>query len=353
MRLLKRSPDGEIGLTKDLIDDIPAYAILSHTWGAEDDEVTIEDIENGQVEGKAGWTKIQFCGKQAEKDGLQYFWIDTCSINRANHAELSEAITSMFRWYRNAAKCYVYLSNMSATTVRDDDQCQHTWEAAFRKSRWFTRGWTLQELLAPSSVEFFSHEGVRLGNKKSLERLIHEITTIPVSALRGEPLSHFSVDERLRWTTGRNTKKPEDQAYCLLGIFNVFMPLIYGEGDNAFIRLEEEIEKRSRSQLDLDKMQHSIPANFEKPGDIQLVTSDSLRPESASRIRAWLSPANPRMHHERTSKARAEGSGTWFLERKAFRQWASSAGGGFLWLRGISSYSTFNVGFLPQAKCVQ
>src|SRR5262249_11387229 len=157
------------------------------------------------------------------RDGLQYFWVDTCCINKADLAELSVAITSMFRWYRDAQKCYVYLSDV---LVHNDDhaQTQRMWEQEFRKSRWFTRGWTLQELIAPESVEFFSQERKHLGDKTTLEQQIHEVTQIPTAALRGAPLSDFGVDERMRWTANRNTKRKEDKAYCLMGIFNVFIP---------------------------------------------------------------------------------------------------------------------------------
>ena len=119
---------------------------------------------------------------------------------------------------------------------------QHIWEAEFRSSRWFTRGWTLQELLAPTSVEFFSVQGNRLGDKRSLESQIHEITKIPIQALRGDPLHHFSIEERMEWTKGRITTRKEDRAYCLQGIFGVFLSPIYGEGDHAFMRLEQAIE---------------------------------------------------------------------------------------------------------------
>ncbi|KIX02910.1 uncharacterized protein Z518_08853 [Rhinocladiella mackenziei CBS 650.93] len=224
--------------------------ILSHTWGADEDEVTFNDLYSGSGKNKAGYTKIQFCGQQARKNGLQYFWVDTCCINKANLTELAEAITSMFRWYRDAAKCYVYLSDVS---VYNNDHShppqQWPWESAFRKSRWFTRGWTLQELLAPKSVEFFSREGERLGDRNLLEQVIHEITDIPISALRGTPMSHFSDDEKIRWAAKRHTKKIEDKAYCLLGIFGVFMSLRYGEGDNAFSRLEKKINRSARYEL--------------------------------------------------------------------------------------------------------
>ena len=244
MRLLHFDTHGEVRLTKDLTDQIPPYAILSHTWGPDEDEITFEELNNGVDKSKGGYRKLQFCGAQAEKDQLKYFWVDTCCINKANHTELSEAIASMFRWYRDADKCYVYLSDVPAghhVTIPNDKG----WEAAFRQSRWFTRGWTLQELLAPSAVEFFSRKEEFLGSKKTLEGLIHEITQIPTLALRITSLSTFPVDERLRWAEKRNTKKPEDKAYCLLGIFNVHLPLIYGERDHAFTRLKAEIAKHS------------------------------------------------------------------------------------------------------------
>ena len=183
MRLLKLEANGRFSLT-DNLDDVPCYAILSHTWGADAEEVTFKDLEEGTGERKAGYTKIRFCGKQADNDGLKYFWVDTCCINKPNHTELSEAITSMFRWYREAAKCYVYLSDVSIGDCDQNSQLsQFSWESAFRISRWFTRGWTLQELLAPASVEFFSQEGKRLGDKISLGQQIHEIMGISLQAL--------------------------------------------------------------------------------------------------------------------------------------------------------------------------
>ena len=230
MRLLELKTNGEFSLTKYLINNIPPYAILSHTWGDDDEEVTFKDLVEGTGKSKAGYRKIQFCGEQAASDGLQYFWVDTCCIDKSNSAELSEAINSMFRWYRDAAKCYVYLSDVSINDYDQNDQFSQSWESAFRESRWFTRGWTLQELIAPASVEFFSREGKRLGDKKSLERQIHEITGIAVQALQGSPLSDFSVAERMSWAEKRETKRKEDKAYSLLGIFDIHMPLIYGEG---------------------------------------------------------------------------------------------------------------------------
>jgi hypothetical protein len=146
MRLLLRSDTGEFSLTKDLVGDdtIPPYAILSHTWGADVEEITFEDITNGTGKDKPGYEKIQFCGEQARIDGLQYFWIDTCCINKANYAELSQAVNSMFHWYSNATRCYVYLSDLSSPPSDTNDEFNlRLWESDFRISKWFTRGWTL------------------------------------------------------------------------------------------------------------------------------------------------------------------------------------------------------------------
>jgi Heterokaryon incompatibility protein (HET) len=242
MRLLQIDENGEFSLTDDLIDSIPRYAILSHTWGEDHQEVSFKDLTIGPRRTISGYKKLRFCAEQAARDGLQHFWVDTCCIDKSNAVELQEAITSMFAWYQNAAKCYVYLSDVSATNRRSSDQpSEPVWDLAFRVCKWFTRGWTLQELLAPVEVEFFSLEGKKLGDKKSLEKQIHDITGIPVPALRGSPLSEFSVEERMSWAKTRQTKREEDKAYSLLGIFGVYMPLIYGEGANAFRRLQKEI----------------------------------------------------------------------------------------------------------------
>ena len=249
MRLLELNHDGRFSLLSFPKDKIPLYAILSHTWGrGEDDEVTFVDLINGTGHNKTGFQKLQFCAKQAKADNLHYFWVDTCCIDKSNNNELTTAINSMFRWYQNAARCYVYLSDVSVHT--QDGQSRHIeWESAFRNSRWFTRGWTLQELLAPKIVEFYSRDHVRLGDKKLLEQQIYEITGIALEALRGCSLSRFSIKERLLWGEKRQTTEEEDKAYCLLGIFNVYMPLIYGEGEkNSFLRLQEEIDKLSKGK---------------------------------------------------------------------------------------------------------
>jgi hypothetical protein len=125
---------------------------------------------NNSGQDKTGRDKIKFCAEQAAHDGLRYFWVDSCCIKKSSDPELSEAIDSMFRWYRRAAKYYVYLSNVSTRKRKEMDHLsQKPWEPAFRESRWFTRGWTLQEVLTPASVKFFSKEHKRLGDKQSLQ----------------------------------------------------------------------------------------------------------------------------------------------------------------------------------------
>jgi hypothetical protein len=251
MHLLKRTDDGEFSLIEFFGDNIPRYAILSHTWGTDNEEVTFKDLVEGAGKSKAGYRKIRFCGKQAANDGIPFFWVDTCCIDKSNFTELSEAINSMFRWYHNAAKCYVYLSDVSAdSSIENEPFSQRTWKPAFQHSRWFTRGWTLQELVAPTSVEFFSVECEPLGDRNSLVQEIHEITGITIEALQGSPLSRFRVDERMSWVARRQTKREEDAAYSLLGIFNLYMPLIYGEGrENALIRLHKGIKESLEDEL--------------------------------------------------------------------------------------------------------
>ena len=205
--------------------------------------------------------KIQFCADKAAADALRYFWIDTCCIDKKNSAEISKAINSMFRWYEKAARCYVYLTDVSAHDGQETPQRGLLpWEATFRKSRWFTRGWTLQELLAPTMVDFFSFEGERLGSKLTLEDIIHDTTGIPRAALRGDPLDGFSRDERMSWAFHRHTKEEEDHAYSLLGIFDVSMPLVYGEGRR---RLTDDSRKRLKKSTEVGALDPSTDRPME------------------------------------------------------------------------------------------
>ncbi|WPJ63720.1 hypothetical protein SMAC4_13665 [Sordaria macrospora] len=197
-------------------------------------------MKDGTGMDKAGYNKIRFCGNQAWRDGLKFFWVDTCCIDKSDSVEVQHALNSMFHWYRSAVKCYVYLADVSTHQHGDG----LGWQPAFRKSRWFSRGWTLQELIAPTIVEFFSKEGERLGDKKSLEQEIHSITGIPRKAFQGVPLSDFSVAERMRWIEKRDTTREEDKVYSLFGIFDMHIPIIYGEGrQKALKRLQDKVHE--------------------------------------------------------------------------------------------------------------
>lgn len=217
---------------------IPPYAILSHTWGEGDEEVKLQDLGAPGVERKAGYAKIKGCCRQAQKDGLAYAWVDTCCIDKTSSAELSEAINSMFRWYANAKVCYTYLVDVPSSSDPND-------LVSFRSSRWFTRGWTLQELIAPGNVVFYTREWKKLGTKGELTVTISAVTGIHEDILLGRNLTEVSIANRMSWASRRVTTRPEDMAYCLLGIFGINMPLLYGEDQKAFIRLQEEIIKVS------------------------------------------------------------------------------------------------------------
>jgi hypothetical protein len=257
MRLLQRSPKGIYRLQTFHGTNIPPYAILSHTWGSDNDEVSFKDLENATAYKRPGYKKLQFCAQQANKDGLLYFWIDTCCINKSSDQELSEAINSMFRWYQTAAKCYVYLSDISDISDM----------SIVTQSRWFTRGWTLQELLAPRNVQFYDRNGMRLGNKEEIGAWIQWATGIPLTALNGCSLDNFSVEERLSWAKYRTTTRVEDGAYSLLGVFDVSMPLIYGEGrDRAYNRLFREIESSGRTRSVDPRYAGYLPS--EEPRDL-------------------------------------------------------------------------------------
>lgn len=260
MHLLECLGDGTYRLKKNLYGDrIPPYAILSHTWGEDEIEVSYKNFEDGTGESKRGYSKIRFCGERAQRDGLKYFWIDTCCIDKGNSTELQEAINSMFQWYAKSTKCYALLSDVSVSSA-DEDGLRRAWKPIFQKSRWFSRGWTLQELIAPKIVQFFSAEGQLLGDRISLEGTIHDITGVSIHALRGRPMHEFSPEERMKWALSRTRTREEDAAYSLLGIFDIDMYLSYGEGKTrAMTRLRRKIDK---SLKDRDPDSTSNPPNF-------------------------------------------------------------------------------------------
>ena len=211
---------------------IPDYTILSHRW--EEEEVLFAEVGKSTARGKKGFGKLRDSCKQALKDGFHYVWIDTCCIDKSSSAELSEAINSMYSWYQKAQKCYVYLADFPAKVP------------ALIDSKWFKRGWTLQELIAPPNLIFYSSDWDELGTKLTLQDPLSKKTGIDVGILIGEKgLESASVAKRMSWACDRDTTRTEDEAYCLMGLFDVNMPMLYGEGKKAFIRLQEEIMKHS------------------------------------------------------------------------------------------------------------
>jgi hypothetical protein len=230
---------------------MPPYAILSHRW--EEDEVTYQDMQRGllHVQNKLGFAKIQKCCEQAVEDGLGYAWVDTCCIDKSSSAELTEAINSMYQWYLKSAVCYAYLSDVVESTAIEESSddmgsslsAKSSFDAEqFLASKWWTRGWTLQELIAPQTVSFFANNGhhrwVPLGERSSLLELIVNRTSIDRKVLEGSDIRNCSIANRMSWASERETTRVEDRAYSLLGILGVNMPLLYGEGERAFIRLQ-------------------------------------------------------------------------------------------------------------------
>lgn len=233
MRLLNtKSQDLEVFATNEEV----RYAILSHTWRTQ--EVTLADLQEKRT-GLEGWDKIHRSCEVAARLGFDYIWIDTCCIDKTSSAELSEAINSMFQWYEKAGACITYLDDVSSADDATKDGSQ------FSQCRWFSRGWTLQELIAPPQVHFYSREWELIGTRTSLQEAITKVSLIPAVMLsQQQRLDDFSVAEKMSWAASRQTTRPEDMAYCLLGLFDINMPLLYGEGRvKAFKRLQEEIIK--------------------------------------------------------------------------------------------------------------
>ena len=254
--------------------EIPAeYAILSHTWG--DAEVTIHRLKQcttSELDRLEGYKKIKGCCALADREGYRYVWIDTCCIDKSSSEEVSEAINSMYRWYQDAAICYAYLSDV---LISDEVSWSLKQEQELRESRWFTRGWTLQELLAPRNVVFLDKHWRRFGSKSSLRARISLITGIRQDHLFD--IHSASVAQKMSWASRRETKRMEDIAYSLMGIFDVNMPLLYGEREKAFTRLQHEILKKSYDEsifawMDDDLLKSGIlaqsPKAFAQSGNI-------------------------------------------------------------------------------------
>lgn len=276
--------------------DIPKYAILSHTWGKE--EIVFEDIQTDkwrQTPRKQGADKIENACRQAKGDSFDYIWIDTCCINKSSSAELSEAINSMFNWYYDSTLCYAHLSDVVDGDIE-----------SFKKSRWFTRGWTLQELIAPIRVDFFDVQWRKIGDRLTLLDPVVQVTGISRRVLdRGHHpycghrenifdaencrclgesstfrklLSSFSVATRMSWAGWRTTTRVEDVAYSLLGLFDINMPLLYGEGSKAFQRLQEEIIQTSNDQSILANTTRNVDDLFPNTPDGFLRSANLQKP---------------------------------------------------------------------------
>ncbi|KAK0750574.1 heterokaryon incompatibility protein-domain-containing protein, partial [Schizothecium vesticola] len=228
-----------------LPEQAPPYAILSHTWG--DGEVGLAEFQrlDDQAKAKPGFSKIQKTCDLARTGGIAHVWVDTCCIDKTSSAELSEAINSMYSYYSRATVCYAYVNDWGPNTTWEDlDSARDT------PPRWFTRGWTLQELIAPSNVRFYDSTWTFRGSKADKGVLPHlsSITAINQNILRDgseDALRGICLAQRMSWASRRETTRTEDTAYCLLGIFQINMPLLYGEGSRAFKRLQEEIIKNT------------------------------------------------------------------------------------------------------------
>jgi len=260
--------------------DVPFYAILSHRWDAV--EVSLQDLRGGDAGQMAAYSKIRNSCSLAASHGFQHLWIDTCCIDKTSSAELSESLNSMYRWYRESMVCYAYLGDVPSDSLE-----RRTGVAgrAFGQSAWFTRGWTLQELIAPPTIVFLDQAWQEIGAKSSLLPTLSRITGIPSAFLQGDDLDKASIAERMSWASGRRTTRPEDMAYCLMGLFGVNMPMLYGEGQHAFIRLQEEIIKISddhsifawKEDGGNDGILATSPAAFSDSGNIIPLEASSAR----------------------------------------------------------------------------
>ncbi|KAH8901656.1 HET-domain-containing protein, partial [Thozetella sp. PMI_491] len=221
--------------------ELQPYAILSHTW--EDEEVTFQDMADLRcARKKKGFAKIERTCYLAIARGINFAWVDTCCINKESSAELTESINSMFAWYKTSSVCFTFLADLPVLEATEQDWL----DRSFLHCRWFTRGWTFQELIAPEILEFYDCEWQYRSTKEFLREEISDITGVDEAVLEKSSLLYtIPVAKRFSWAASRETTREEDRAYSLLGIFDVNMPMIYGEGAKAFIRLQEEILKQT------------------------------------------------------------------------------------------------------------
>lgn len=299
---------------RDFYDDqLPKYVIASHRW-VEGCEVTLQDIMERRNTDKSGYKKIVQFARYVKKHVpmVEWLWVDTCCINKDSAAELSESLNLMFDWYQNAVLCIAYLADVKAAGDK----------GAFKRSEWFRRGWTLQELLAPHLVVFVTEAWEVIGNKGAstyidcgtpsglnLEEDLAAITGIPERILRNYAASSgFNVDKKLRWIEGRTTTKPEDMSYALYGILGVRLGANYGEGyEGARQRLLAAIHQQ-----------------------------DNLRAQQADhfqKIVAWLSPPDPLTNHHSARQLHEPQTGSWLLQSSQFQNW-KVASTRHLWMHG-------------------
>lgn len=235
----------------DFVQDVPPYAILSHTWELRELTFALvtqakDALRKGkscEVTQRKGWAKIHWACEQALKDNIYYLWVDTICIDKTSSVELSEAINSMYAYYRKAAVCYVYMSDVcngtSLLSTPGHGSCSTDCVVPFEKSRWFLRGWTLQELIAPQNMAFFDHHWNEITTKTKSLTLLAGITGIDEFILDGGNLRLVSIARIMSWAARRMTTREEDMAYSLLGLFGISMPMLYGEGAEAFLRLQK------------------------------------------------------------------------------------------------------------------
>ncbi|KAF6785392.1 ankyrin repeat-containing protein, partial [Colletotrichum sojae] len=259
------------------------YAILSHTWGAE--EVSLQDLVSGNGASLLGYKKIEGACEQALRDGLDFIWIDTCCIDKTSSSELTEAINSMWNWYRESRVCYAYLEDVAADNANlpgtggfnyledmtaDLIRALGHYASSFIRSRWFTRGWTLQELIAPYQVVFYANDWAEIGTRDNMREALAKVTNIDRNFFDHGVLGRYSIAQRMSWAAKRKTTRIEDQAYCLLGLFGVNMPLLYGEGEMAF----------AGSRTNTGFLAPS-PSCFSQSGSIERAVSDMHAPPYA------------------------------------------------------------------------
>ncbi|KAF5254483.1 hypothetical protein FANTH_741 [Fusarium anthophilum] len=263
MRLLQ-TKSYELFEASDVPAPSPSYAILSHTWISSKDEITYQDMKTrtgdikNNVYKQKGWSKLKNYCDRAFKDGWDWAWMDTCCIDKTNPADTQEAINAMFRWYQNAGVCYAHLSDVDFSissqilSLPEDtglDSSMNSLRTAakekFIDAKWFTRGWTLQELLAPHYLIFVDREWRHMGTRESWALEIEEASNIEarhLNAFNPTDFASCSTAMRFSWASGRETTVEEDESYSLLGLFGISLPLIYGEGGRqAFNRLQRQL----------------------------------------------------------------------------------------------------------------